>query len=290
MHEVSVTTELTWQLYDGAAETYERYRPDYPDAVLAALKARVGSAAIGGRVLDAGAGTGIFSRQLLRTLPELEEVLCVEPNRDMLSIGRQQCVGLDRIRYVQGFAEALPVADSSLLLVTAATAANWFDRPVFFREVARVLRPGGCLALLQNKRRYWEDAFAADFADFQERCIPGYRRGTYSDFTGGYGSADFESELRELSTFEDVAKLAISWDQRITPDEFRGYCWSMGHIKKAEARIGRLGVQSEIDQLIRRHICSDGKLIVAWVAELTMASTLVRREPAAPAEASSLRE
>ncbi|PWA32094.1 hypothetical protein CCH79_00013362 [Gambusia affinis] len=33
-------------------------------------------------------------------------------------------------------------------LVTAMTAAHWFDRPRFLQEVDRVLRPGGCLALL----------------------------------------------------------------------------------------------------------------------------------------------
>ena len=32
--------------------------------------------------------------------------------------------------------------------MTAMTAAHWFDRPKFLLEADRVLRPGGCLALL----------------------------------------------------------------------------------------------------------------------------------------------
>lgn len=45
-------------------------------------------------------------------------------------------------------AEDLPFAAGEVDLVTAMTAAHWFDRRLFFQEADRVLRPGGCLALL----------------------------------------------------------------------------------------------------------------------------------------------
>ncbi len=45
-------------------------------------------------------------------------------------------------------AEALPFASGEVDLVTAMTAAHWFDRPKFLVEADRVLKPGGCLALL----------------------------------------------------------------------------------------------------------------------------------------------
>lgn len=262
----------TWQLYDGAAEKYERYRPGYPQAVFEALKARCGSAAMAGKALDVGAGTGIFSRQLLRAIPELAEVVCVEPNEDMVGVGSAACRVLGKIRYRRGFAESLPAPDSSVDLVTSATAAHWFDRPVFFREVIRVLQPNGLLALLQNKHRYWDDPLAADFADFEERCIPGYQRGTYSDFRGGYAPADFERELREHGAFDAVTKLSVPWEQHFTASEFRGFCYSMGHIKKAQAQVGPTMVSDEIDRLIARHTRADGQMILGHVAELTMAN------------------
>ncbi|XP_047211566.1 putative methyltransferase DDB_G0268948 [Girardinichthys multiradiatus] len=52
------------------------------------------------------------------------------------------------ISYRQCPAEELPFTSGQVDLVTAMTAAHWFDRPRFLQEANRVLRPGGCLALL----------------------------------------------------------------------------------------------------------------------------------------------
>ncbi|XP_073318221.1 putative methyltransferase DDB_G0268948 [Pagrus major] len=52
------------------------------------------------------------------------------------------------VSYRQCPAEELPFASGEVDLVTAMTAAHWFDRQRFLLEADRVLRPGGCLALL----------------------------------------------------------------------------------------------------------------------------------------------
>ncbi|XP_074550501.1 putative methyltransferase DDB_G0268948 [Halichoeres trimaculatus] len=52
------------------------------------------------------------------------------------------------VTYRQCIAEELPFADSSVDLMTAMSAFHWFDRPRFLEEAHRVLKPRGCLALL----------------------------------------------------------------------------------------------------------------------------------------------
>ncbi|XP_024144645.1 trans-aconitate 3-methyltransferase isoform X2 [Oryzias melastigma] len=52
------------------------------------------------------------------------------------------------VSYRECPAEELPFANGEVDLVTAMTAAHWFDRQRFIQEADRVLRPGGCLALL----------------------------------------------------------------------------------------------------------------------------------------------
>lgn len=48
----------------------------------------------------------------------------------------------------KGTAEELPVADGSVDLLTAASAAHWFDHSRFLTEADRVLKSRGCLSLL----------------------------------------------------------------------------------------------------------------------------------------------
>lgn len=48
----------------------------------------------------------------------------------------------------KGTAEELPFSDGSVDLLTAASAAHWFDQSRFLAEAARVLKPRGCMALL----------------------------------------------------------------------------------------------------------------------------------------------
>ncbi|CAG8099512.1 unnamed protein product [Penicillium salamii] len=57
--------------------------------------------------------------------------------------------GLEDIRYVCSSAEALEcdVVDGTVDLITAATAAHWFDMPRFWERAGRLLRPGGSVAL-----------------------------------------------------------------------------------------------------------------------------------------------
>jgi len=102
----------------------------------------------GRRVADVGAGTGKLTRVLLATGAD---VVAVEPAAGM----REQLVRSvpdPRLQIVEGTAESLGLPDASLDAVTVAQAFHWFDGPVALREFHRVLRPGGHLAVIFNRR------------------------------------------------------------------------------------------------------------------------------------------
>ena len=122
--------------YDGIADCYDRARPHYPPAALAILSVRAGEL-----VADVGAGTGIFSRQLAHSLPDAR-VVGVEPGADMRRAAEAASHELSNLSFVAGAAEAQPFPEGSLALVTAATAAHWFDRPLFYAQAFRCLREG----------------------------------------------------------------------------------------------------------------------------------------------------
>src|SRR5262249_21789515 len=155
---------------------------------VAALATR---AAPAGSVFDVGCGTGIFTRLLAAELPGAFSVTGVEPGADMRATAAARAGDSARLRFIAGKAEALPIEPKSAVLVTAATAAHWFDRPRFYAEVARVLAPSGALAIVQNERRWWDSPGLADYESLLESLVPNYRRGMHPNAHDGYGVADY---------------------------------------------------------------------------------------------------
>jgi SAM-dependent methyltransferase len=124
-----------------AADVYERARPLYPDVAIDWLLP-----AGAHTVLDLGAGTGKLTRALAaRDL----ETIAVEPLAEMRT---NLAWAVPDARILDGTAEAIPLDDDSVDLITVAQAWHWVDPERATAEAARVLRPGGTLALAWNKR------------------------------------------------------------------------------------------------------------------------------------------
>jgi SAM-dependent methyltransferase len=121
-----------------SAGAYELGRPGYPAAVLKPLELSADT-----RVLDLAAGTGKLTR-LLADSPAT--VIAVEPVREM------RAALPDSVEALDGTAERIPLGDSSVDLVTVAQAFHWFDGDAALAEIHRVLRPGGRLAIVWNRR------------------------------------------------------------------------------------------------------------------------------------------
>lgn len=128
---------------EGAA--YERGRPDYPAAAIAALSAEL-ELRPGTTVADVAAGTGKLTRLLV---PTGARVIAVEPAPGMLA---QLHRAVPAALITAGEAERLPLADGVLDALTVAQAMHWFRPADAIGEFHRVLRPGGRLAVVYNDR------------------------------------------------------------------------------------------------------------------------------------------
>jgi len=122
-----------------SAAAYERGRPGYPDGAVDRLVA----ALPGRRVIDLAAGTGKLTRALAARGCD---VVAVEPVAEMRAAIEPPA------RAVEGTAEAIGLPGASADAVTVAQAFHWFDGPRALAEIHRVLRPGGMLALIWNRR------------------------------------------------------------------------------------------------------------------------------------------
>jgi SAM-dependent methyltransferase len=142
--------------FTGRADVYEAGRPSYPPESLDALFAGLGDPATL-VVADLGAGTGISTRILAA---RVAQVLALEPNAAM----RAKAVPDPRVRWIDGTAEATTLGDASVDVAAAFQAWHWFDHDVAVRELRRVVRPGGRLAVLYNERDE-RDPFTAALGD-----------------------------------------------------------------------------------------------------------------------------
>lgn len=132
--------------FASAADTYERGRPPYPEALTRHLAEHWGLTAAS-LAADVAAGTGKLARQLRAAGARC---VAVEPSAAMRRECRRAAPG---VAVVAGSAESLPLADQVVDLVTVAQAFHWFDPSRALHEMARVLRPGGAVVLVWNERR-----------------------------------------------------------------------------------------------------------------------------------------
>jgi SAM-dependent methyltransferase len=127
------------------AERYDRSRPGYPPDAVERLAAAL-ALSPGAPVVEIGAGTGKLTRLLLPRAPRLVAVEPVDAMR------RRLAALLPDVAVVGGQAEALPLRDGCAGAVVCAQCFHWFDGPAALAEIHRVLRPGGRLGLLWNRR------------------------------------------------------------------------------------------------------------------------------------------
>lgn len=158
------------------ADAYERARPSYPAAAVEWVLDRIPA---DGTVLDLAAGTGKFTSLLAAG----RRVVAVEPVAEM----RSKIVGAAEV--LDGTAEAIPLEEASVDAVTVAQAFHWFRYDEALAEIGRVLRPGGPLVLLWNRRdesEPWVDRMS-QVMKWRSHWISGYDRTDWIEVVGASG-------------------------------------------------------------------------------------------------------
>jgi len=126
--------------YDGAAELQQRVG----NVLLGFVRESVSGAAAA-KVLDLGCGTGYIMSQLI---DDSELMFALDIAEGMLRVAKSGVSGNEKtkknIHYICADAEAIPLKENSVDLVVSNFAIQWCpDKQGLFREIARVLVPGG---------------------------------------------------------------------------------------------------------------------------------------------------
>jgi SAM-dependent methyltransferase len=169
--------------FSNRVDNYAKYRPGYPPGIMDIFKTECELTATS-IVADVGSGTGILSELFLRNG---NQVFGVEPNAAMREAAERFLKEFPHFVSLDATAEATTLAASSVDLITAAQAFHWFDRENARAEFARILRPGGWVALIWNERRLDSTAFLRDYEQLLLRFGTDYEKVRHENVAGEIG-------------------------------------------------------------------------------------------------------
>jgi ubiquinone/menaquinone biosynthesis C-methylase UbiE len=222
-----------------SVDAYERARPEYPTEAIAWLAQELDLRA-GRTVVDLAAGSG----KLTRPLAALGcEVIAVEPVAEM-----RAAIG-PTARALDGTAEAIPLPEDSADAVTVGQAFHWFDGPAALAEIERVLRPGGALALVWNRRPSESSALHAAISEI----MAPYRGDAPSHGSGAW---------RDAFAGRELAERRFEFSQRLDADGLADRVGSTSFIAALD--------DAEREPLLERvrALADDGPVDVPYVCEL----------------------
>jgi SAM-dependent methyltransferase len=131
---------------------------------------------VGETVLDLGSGAGFDALLAVRAVGPAGRVIGVDMTPEMLERARRnaEAAGAANVEFRAGHIEVLPVDDASVDVVVSNCVINLVpDKAAVFREVARVLRPGGRMAVSDIVLDAPLPALVADSVAAFTGCIAG---------------------------------------------------------------------------------------------------------------------
>lgn len=240
--------------FSSRVENYVRYRPGYPDELVATLQAECGLSA-GSRVADVGSGTGLLALPFLRLGCR---VIGVEPNAEMRSAGDRLLAEYPNFSSRAASAEATGLEGHSVDFIAAGQAFHWFDRSLAREEFERILAPGGWVVLVWNERRVDTTPFLKAY----ERLL--------LDFGTDYRQVDHrnvdEAVIREFFGHSSLHSRVFENIQWFDLQGVRGRLLSSSYVPEAGAP-GYTEMLAELERIFQR-FAQDGRVAFAYDTRL----------------------
>jgi len=206
------------------AQNYAKYRPDYAATILRALVRYTDSGGEDFRVVDVGAGTGLWTKMLADSGLSC---VAVEPNDAMREEGIQYTRG-SSVVWRAGSAEETGQNTASVDWVTMASSFHWVRQPDGLHEFARILKPGGYLTALWNPRQIEGNAFHEHIESIIYSIVPELMRASSG---ASRHAPDYSKVLTSTDDFTDVVFFEASHEVMMTKERYLGVWRSVNDIQ-----------------------------------------------------------
>lgn len=244
---------MTWETqrvsFGEVAASYDAHRPDWPAATAAWLTGTDPDGPLAAKapldVLDLGAGTGKLTSTLVTAG---HRVTAVDPSEGMLAVLADS---MPQVRTVIGSAERLPFGDAEFDVVTVAQAWHWVDPETAAAECARVLRPGGLLAIGWHLRSVTAEPWVEELHTLTGE--PEYQNRE---------TVALRSSLVLPSPFDQVQRTTFEYGLELTPETLAGVASTWSYVA---TRDDRDQVLRDVEALGRRVADDTGHLVLPHV-------------------------
>lgn len=241
--------------FDAWAVDYDRYRPGYPQTLFDHVANRLDLPA-DARVADLGAGTGKAALAMAR---RGWRVTAIEPGQGMLDVlGAQAAAAQVRVEARRASAEETGLDSVSVDLVTAAQAFHWFDKEKAMPEIARIVRPGGGVAVFWNARADDRSAFLSGHMDVLSRYVPE----AHLDRRNKDDDSTTSDDLGRSGWFAADPRVILEHEVVMSIDDFVQYAFTASYIRLFVEPHDQVRLRTELREQASR-FAIDGAVTVA---------------------------
>lgn len=231
-------------LFTSQAENYAKYRPQYPDTLFAYLASQVPRRE---RAWDCATGTG---QAALALAPFFERIIATDRSeKQIINAARHP-----QITYVLEAVEHTSIESASIDLVTVAQALHWLELDQFYREVRRVLRPGGVIAV-------WTFSFrSVRLPDSLNKLIKDF----YLTVLKPYWPRHFQEERERPFPFQELSmppfEMEATWDL----EELTSFINTLSSVRRYRAETGKDPVQFIVKDMEEKWGPATRKEKITW--------------------------
>jgi SAM-dependent methyltransferase len=209
--------------FDAVAQLYDQARPGYPDALFDHLCSITGAQSTNitpqSQLLEIGCGTGHATLPLAARGLRID---CVELGEQMAAVALEKLAPFPRVRVTVADFDTWET-DARYHLIYSASAYHWLNPETRVDRIARLLQPGGWLAVWRSHHVRGSGASAEFF--FAAQSVYAREAPTLAaKFTGLDEAAAIRpeevEEWRASGRFEDVQTHAYAWTMNYTAEAY----------------------------------------------------------------------
>ena len=213
------STEINWKeeskRFDGVADIYNTYRPDYPEELIESLISMTGIKK-DSHILEIGSGTG---KATLMFAQRGFSILCIEPGKNLVSVAAQNLKNYSQITFETVAFEEWDERQSEFDLVFSAQAFHWVPKEVGYAKVSKTLKQKGYLALFWNMYPDPKGKIFVELDKVYRQRAPGLanRPTSYEIMI-----QERERNICDSGLFDNVSTIRFPWSARYDTKQYLG--------------------------------------------------------------------